>query len=510
MRFSRRNFLLGLSGASAASVLFHCGSRATKRPNILFAISDDQSFPHTSIAGDPVVKTPAFDRVAKEGVLFRNAISNSPGCAPSRAAILTGRGHWQLGEAGVHASYFPRELKVFPELLEQAGYHVGLTGKGAGPANFEGSGWEHNPAGKAYSARKLAEPRPGMSPLDYAANFEDFLKEKPADRPFCFWSGAQEPHRVFEKGIGRAAGKRLEDVVVPGFLPDTEEIRNDLLDYYEEIEHFDTHLGRMLEMLEKAGELENTLVVVTSDNGMAFPRAKATMYEYGIHLPLAIMWKAQCPGGRVVDDMVSFIDYAPTFLEVAGVSAPEETTGKSLVPVLRSTKSGVVDETRTSALSGRERHSHARRDNLGYPARSIRTREYLYIRNFAPERNPAGDPEGFHDIDDAPSKTYLLEHRNDPKVKPFFDATMLPNPAEQLFDIQADPFCMKNLAADPAYASVREKLATELESTLRAQGDPRILGTGDIFESYPRHSPMRPQLGGFAEQGQYNPAFQRQ
>lgn len=509
MSFTRRGFLQGISAASAAWAFTHCAAPAAKRPNILFAISDDQSFPHASIAGDPVVKTPAFDRVASAGVLFQNAISNSPGCAPSRAAILTGRGHWQLQEAGVHASFFPRTLQVYPELLERAGYHVGLTGKGAGPANFKGSGWDHNPAGKGYDAQKLTEKIEGLSPLDYAANFQDFLNAKPADKPFCFWFGGLEPHRVFKKGAGLAAGKRLEDVKVPGFLPDTEEIRSDILDYYQEIEHFDAHLGRILDSLEKAGELANTLVIVTSDNGMAFPRAKATMYEYGIHLPLAAMWTAQCPGGRVVDDMVSFVDFAPTILEAAGLSAPAEVTGKSLLPVFRSDKSGTVDPARTSALSGRERHSHARRDNLGYPARSIRTKQYLYIRNFAPDRNPAGDPDGFHDIDDCPSKTYLLEHRNDPAVKPFFDATVLPNPAEQLFDIKADPFCMKNLAADPTHADTRKQLADELEATLRAQADPRILGDGDVFESYPRYSPMRPQLGGFAEQGTYNPAFQK-
>ena len=441
-------------------------------------------------------------------MLFQNAICNSPGCAPSRAAILTGQSHWRLREAGTHASFFPRDLKVYPELLAQSGYHTGLTGKGAGPANFEGSGWPHNPAGKPWGKRRVENPPEGIAAVDYAANFEDFLQAKPQGQPFCFWYGGQEPHRTFLKGAGRAAGKRIEDVKVPAFLPDNEEIRSDLLDYYQEIEYFDAHLGRMLDAIEKAGETANTLVVVTSDNGMAFPRAKATMYEYGIHLPLAVMWPAQCPGGRVVDDMVSFTDFAPTFLEAGGLTPPEETTGRSLLNVLRETKGGTVDASRTSALSGRERHSHSRFDNLGYPARAIRTKQHLYIRNFAPERYPAGDPTGYHDIDGCPSKTWLIEHGNEPEVKPIFEATLGKNPAEQLFDVVADPACLHNLAASEEQAALKTSLSGDLERALREQKDPRILGQGDVFESYPRHSPMRPELGGFAERGQYNPKYQ--
>jgi len=507
MRTSRRAFLAGLAAVPATFSFVHCGGSPAKRPNILLAISDDQSWAHTSIHGDGVVKTPAFDRVARAGILFRNAVAASPGCAPSRAALLTGRAHWQLREGGTHASYFPRELQVYPELLKNAGYHVGLTGKGAGPANFEASGWEHNPAGKPYTAKKLKEPIEAMSNLDYAANFEDFLKEKPADTPFCFWYGAQEPHRAFKKGIGREAGKNIADVKVPEFLPDSEEVRSDLLDYYHEIEHFDTHLGRILDALEKAGELENTLVVATSDNGMAFPRAKATMYEYGIHMPLAMMWPARCPAGRTVEDSVSFTDFAPTFLEAAGVALPSETTGKSLLPILTSAQSGIVDETRKFAIAGRERHSHSRYDNLGYPARALRTPAHLYIRNFAPDRWPAGDPEGYYDIDDCPTKTYMLEHREDPAVKALFGLTFAKLPGEQLYDILADPYCLHNLAEAPEHAVLKAQLAADLEATLRAQKDPRVLGTGDEFESYPRHSPMRPQLGGFAERGAYNPKY---
>lgn len=509
---TRRDLLRAAAGgaaiASAPAILklTACGSKP-KRPNILFGISDDQSFPHTSAAGDPVVKTPAFDRVAERGVLFTNAISGSPGCAPSRAAILTGRPHWQLEEAGTHASYFPKKLQVYPDLLAAAGYHVGLTGKGAGPANFEDSGWEHNPAGPGYQSRKLDSVPEGISSNDYAGNFADFLKAKPTDKPFCFWYGGTEPHRVFKAGAGLDSGKRLHDVIVPPFLPDCDIVRSDILDYYFEVEHFDRQLGKMLDLLAEAGELDNTLVVATSDNGMAFPRAKATMYEYGIHLPLAVCWPAAFRGGRNVDDLISFTDFAPTFLEAAGIEVPDATIGKSFMDVLLSNKSGIVDTGRSRALSGRERHSHARFDNLGYPSRALRTHEYLYIRNFAPERWPAGDPEPFADIDNSPSKRYLLEHRNEPGVRDLFEATCGKQPAEQLCDIREDPGCLRNLADLPEHAAVKETLKKELEQTLTAQDDPRMLGRGDIWESYPRFNQMRPQLGGFVERGHYNPKY---
>lgn len=284
------------------------------RPNILIAISDDQSYPHASAYGDRAIKTPSFDRVAKSGVLFRNAFTPAPGCSPMRAAFLTGREIWQIREAGTHASYFPTDLPVFTQQLEAAGYHVGMTGKGWSPGRAEG--WPHNPAGKSYSKRKLNAPK-GISSNDYAANFEDFLEARDADQPFCFWFGASEPHRVFQKGIGEENGIDPAAIEVPKFLPDSPEVRSDIADYMYEVQWFDTHLGRMLKQLEKAGQLDNTLVIVTSDNGMSFPRAKANLYEYGIHMPLAIAWPKRIPAGQSNDDLVSLIDVTRTIFAPA-------------------------------------------------------------------------------------------------------------------------------------------------------------------------------------------------
>ena len=269
------------------------------RPNILFAIADDQSFPHASAYGSGFVKTPAFDRVAREGLLFTQAFCPAPGCSPSRASILTGRNIWQNREAGTHASNFPSDLKVFTRALEEeAEYRVGYTGKAWGPGNHTITGWSENPVGKAYNRHNMESPK-GISGRDYARNFEEFLQEQPSEKPFFFWFGAHEPHRAYEDGAGLRAGKSLESAEVPAFLPDHPTIRSDLLDYAVEIEWFDQHLERMLSLLEKKGLLEDTLIVVTADNGMPFPRAKANLYEFGIHAPMAMRWEKGIPGGEL-------------------------------------------------------------------------------------------------------------------------------------------------------------------------------------------------------------------
>ncbi len=498
MRFDRRGFLKGLGAGTAA--LAGCsawagGGRGGKRPNILFALSDDQSWPHCGAYGDRGVKTPAFDRCAREGVLFTSAYVAAPSCAPSRGSILTGLPFYRLGPGCMNHAEFPRDLKVFPEILEKAGYFTGSTGKGWGPGNWRRTGWPHNPAGKTYNRVKKRYPS-GMARVDYAANFAEFLRDRPGDEPFCFWYGAMEPHRPYKKGIGRAVGKKLSDARVPGFLPDVPKVRSDILDYYVEIEHFDAHLGRMLALLEERGLLENTLVIVTGDNGMPFPRAKANCYEYGVHCPLAIRWPARVPGGRVVEDVVSYMDLAPTILEAAGLVPPGEMVGRSLLDILLSRRSGRVDPTRNWAVFGKERHHpNSFPDDLGYAQRAIRLGKYLYIRNYRPDRPASGAPPSFADADRCPTKTYLLEHRDEPPVRPFFEAAFGKRPAQELFHLSRDPYNMKNLAGDRAWGEVLGRCRRALEDFLRRTGDPRALGKAEVLDGYCRTFRRRPRRG---------------
>jgi uncharacterized sulfatase len=469
----------------------------------LFAVADDWGWPYAAVAGSKGVQTPNFNRVAREGILFTHAFCAAPQCSPNRAAILTSRHIGQLEEAGTHSSLFPNKFKVYPDRLEQAGYHVGFTGKGWGPGNWQDAGWARNPAGPEYNERKLdSAPWNGISPIDYAGNFEAFLAKRPEGAPFCFWYGGHEPHRKYQIGSGLRSGKKLEDASAPPFLPDDATVRNDLLDYFLEIEWFDEHLGKMMRRLEALGELENTIVVVTGDNGMPFPRAKANLYEHGVRVPLAIRWSDRVKPRRVSNDLISFVDLAPTFLDAAGLTPFPEMIGQSFVPLLMSETAGPNEY----VLFGRERHSHARYDNLGYPARAIRTRDYLYIRNFKPDRWPAGDPESYRDIDDGPTKAFLLENKD--KFPRLFDLAVGKRPEEELYDVRESMDCMSNLAAHPGHREAKEKLSARLVAVLLEQKDPRALRTGDVFDSYPRFGAMRPELGGFAEQGVYNPKYQ--
>ena len=496
--------------------------KINRPPNILFAIADDQSFAHVSALGQDFFITPYFDEVVKRGVMFTNAFVAAPQCSPSRAAMLTGKNIWQLEEAGTHSSYFPKKFPVFTNALESAGYFIGFTGKAWDPGNFENAGWERNPVGPEYNKRKFEKvPAKGIVNTDYAGNFNDFLKDKPADKPFFFWYGSKEPHRVYEAGSGAKSGLKATDSTVPRFLPNDELVKNDMLDYALEIGWFDKQLGAMIKMLEACGELDNTIIIVTADNGMAFPYAKANLQEYGTHIPLAICGPSINGSSRKVTDLVGMIDLAPTLLDLAGVKHFNGITGKSLMPILQSKASGLVDPSRSYVLTGRERHTHARPDNLGYPARAIRTQQYLFIKNYTPDRWPAGDPapvkqnvaevnvgekliEGYEDIDASPTKTHMIKDRQ--SFPGLFALGFEKRNAEQLYDIIRDPYCLKDLAQDKKMATIKSSLKKMLETKLKAQGDPREEGKGDVFESYPRFGAMK-AFDGFKERGKYNPAF---
>lgn len=471
----------------------------TKRPNVLFVISDDQSWAHTGATGCKAARTPAFDRIASEGVLFEQAFAPTPGCSPTRAALLTGRNNWQIEHAGTHWSSFPTKYEVFPDRLEQAGYFIGMTGKGWAPGSEEG--WERNPAG------------PRFGGADYTGAFRVFLDKRPAEKPFLFWFGSREPHPSTIRanlGCGVEAGYDLGDIEVPPFLPDVPEVRSHIADYLRLIEIYDEHLGRMLTMLEENGELENTLIIVTSDHGMGFPKAKANLYEYSTRVPLAVRWGAEVTGGRKVTDLINLIDLTATIYEATGVEPPQAypIAGHSLVEILRGNGEGIVEPERDAVFCGRERHTSARYENNTYPIRSIRTQEFLYIRNFAPERWPAGAPQAldgnnqlrpitdannaFADIDASPSKAFLVENREHEAHRNLFLWSVGKRPAEELFDIRADPGCIINLAGEPKHQETRAALAALLDAHLRETGDPRVVGPDpDIFETYRRYGGVR-------------------
>lgn len=460
--------LLVLAGVALAWTGPNTTAQAPARPSILLAIADDWSSPDAGALGNAGVRTPAFDRIAREGTRFTYAFAAAPSCTPSRAAILTGQWPHRLEAGGNLWGTLPAKFAVYPELLERAGYVVGMTGKGWGPGDIASGGRTRNPAGPAFQ--------------DFAA----FLGTVPADRPFVFWLGSNDPHRPYDPGLAQQAGLKRATAQVPPTLPDVEPVRDDLLDYYFEIERFDRTLADALGRLEQAGRLQSTMVIVTGDNGRPFPRDKASVYDGGSRVPLAIRWPGRARAGAATDALVSLADLAPTVLEAAGLTPPADMTARTLVPLL----AGQPQPGRDRVFLERERHAFVREGNLGYPIRAVRTREHLYVRNLAPDRWPAGDPVmvssvgPYGDVNHGPSKDFILAYRDDPAIAPFFARAFAKRPAEELYVLQGDPHQLTNVAPDPALGAVRNQLRATLDGWMRETADPRATSAADPWSTY--------------------------
>lgn len=466
VRFALLLSLILAGGFSAA---------ADERPNILFCFADDWGWPHAGAYGDAVVETPAFDRIAREGVLFERAFISSPSCTPSRNAIVTGQQFYRLGQGANLHSTLSIEHPNFMMLLRQAGYDIAHWRKAWGPGKFQPGGYREHPCG------------PNQS-------FAKFMDQRSGEKPFCFWLGTSDPHRGYKQGSGAESGMDLSKIHVPEFYPDHEVIRSDIADYYFEVQRWDSDVAEALARLEQAGELDNTIVVMSGDHGMPFPRCKGNLYDWGSRVPLAIRWGEEVPGGRRIRDLVSLTDLAPTFLEAAGADRPDAMTGRSLVEILRSDAEGQVDAARDAVVYGRERHVPAQEmpSMVGYPARAIRTDRYLYIMNLSAQRWPAGVPDGathpmdhFADCDDGPTKSFLMDHRDDPQYRRFYDLCFARRPAEELYDVQNDPDQVNNLADDVEHHETKQTLRGRLIEYLRQTSDPRFSDAPVQFDDYP-------------------------
>ena len=528
-----------LMSAVACCLLFPAAVEASapvKRPNILFCFADDwgryasaYASVETRPSANQVVKTPNIDRVAREGALFKNAFVNAPSCTPCRSALLSGQYFFRTGRGAVlHGAIWDASIPSFPHLLRDAGYHIGETYKvwspgapndapfGAGKHAFERAGGSYNNfsenATKMVADGKTFEQARDKMLAEVRGNFDAFLKSRDGDKPWLYWFGPTLVHRKWVKGSGKALwGIDPESLQgkLPEFLPDVPEIREDFADYLGEIQGWDAGIGVLLQQLEAAGELENTLIVISGDHGApGFTHGKCNLYDFGTGVALVTRMPGAKPG-RVIDDFVNLMDLAPTFLEVGGVTPPAVMTGKSLLNVLTSDQAGQVDPSRTWVVTGRERHvGHARDENLTYPHRALRTPDFLYIRNFHPERWPMGNPRditdthapsadelenetyaAFPDMDASPTKAWLVAHRNDAQWKKYYDYAFAKHPGEELYDLRKDPDQVRNIADDPAYTSQKQELAARLIKTLTDAGDPRVVPPGDTFEKSPFTDP---------------------
>ncbi len=497
----------------------------TARPNLFFFYADDWAR-MASCYADPArpsvsdaIKTPHIDRLAREGVRFDNAFYSCPQCTPSRGAISTGSYFWRAGSTAILAggewagAADPfRTLPKFADLLGAAGYHTDrqhktlmftpTPGTGEGASRRVGTFLRY---GLHVAQAKTAEERRRRHEEIVAQTrltLQRVLAEAGA-KPFFFVFGPINAHRPFARGSGQALwGIDPESLrgKLPPYLPDVPEIREDFADALGEVLALDLMLGVFLEELERAGKLDNTLIVAAGDNGLpGVPRGKTQLYDLGSHAPLLMRWPGKIKPGRVVEDFTTLMDLAPTLLEAGGVTPPASMDGRSLLPQMLAERSGTIDAERDAAIYGRERHYvTARPGNLPYPSRAVRTKDFLYIRNFKPERWPMGDPLGertppfdalltntdvtMRDLDMGLTKAWLLTHREEPGVRPLFELTLGKRPEEELYDLRRDPHQMKNVAAEPAYAAQAKELRERLMGVLRATRDPRL---DDAFDRPP-------------------------
>lgn len=514
---------------AAGMVCATAQSQAVKRPNILFLFADDwgrhaSAYAKSDGAGtmNDVVSTPNFDKLAASGVLFQNAYVNAPSCTPCRSSILSGQHFWRTGKGAVlQGAVWDLNIPSWPLLMESDGYFIGHTYKvwapgtprdapyGGGRTSYQKSGYKFNLFSQTVTeevaqGKTIAEAK--TTRIDEVrGNFRQFLTARDKSKPFAYWFGPTNVHRKWIKGSGKTLWGIEPDRLkgkMPPFIPDVHAVREDLSDYLGEVQAFDMAIGAIIEELKRTGEYENTLIAISGDHGAAgFPHGKCNLYDFGTHVALMISGPG-VSGGRVVNDFVSLPDLAPTFLEAAEVAVPDVMTAKTLWPVLQSTQSGWVDPDRSEVFAGRERHVRgAREGNLPYPQRAIRTKDYLFVINFKPDRYPLGDPRNLDngampslekleentgvtlsDEDAGPTKAWMVLHRNQPEWKPFFDSAYGKRPRFELYDLNKDPDQMHNLASSPEYAPVVEKLKAQLLQELAATGDPRRVNDGLYFE----------------------------
>ncbi len=503
------------------------------RPNIVFCFADDwgrYASIYTNVDTRPsinqVLKTPVIDRIAREGVLFKNAFVTAPSCTPCRSSLLSGQYFFRTGLGAIlQGAVWDQSIPSYPLLLRDTGYHIGKTYKVWSPgtpadAPYGGQLYAYEKAGsdfrlqydkhvmeKMYRGISLAAAKQSIL-NQIRGNFDAFLAGRKPGQPFCYWFGPSLTHRPFVKGSGKVLWGLDPDSVrgkLPKFMPDVPEVREDYTDYMGQILAWDAGVCVIVDKLRAIGELDNTILVISGDHGMpGVPGGKCNLYDHGVAVALIVRGPG-IKGGRVVDDFVNLMDLAPTFLEAGGVKPPAVMTGRSFMNVLHSDQSGQIDLSRTWVVTGRERHvAEAREGNLPYPHRALRTPDFLYIRNFAPDRWPMGSPKftsqadmpttaalerdtfvAFADIDASPTKAWLVHQYGGEDWEWQYNYAFGKRPAEELYDLHKDPDEILNVADEPAYAKQKAELSARLMKILTDAKDPRVLDDGHTFDRPP-------------------------
>lgn len=389
-------------------------------------LADDVSWKDFGCYGHPTIRTPNIDRLAAAGLKFNNAFLTTSQCSPTRISVLTGKYPHATGAEDLHMPLPDDEVFVSSD-LKKSGYFTGHMRKTHyGPNGNRQFDW-------------------------YSQQLEDFPKflDAAEGQPFFMWVGFRDAHRPYQPNT-IARPHESEEVVVPPYMADTPETRDDLALYYDEVSRMDENIGRFVDELRERDLLDNTCIVFFADNGRPFPRCKGTVYDSGIGTPLVFHWPAKIDAGEVCDGMVSVVDLAPTFCELAGLQIPARMQGQSLTEMLGDPTS----EGREYVFSERNWH------NCDEHIRSVRTRRWKLICNAYLDL-PFGSPA---DVSRSPSWLSLKE-LNDAGQLLSGQAALFrtPRPRYELYDLEADPDELNNLAESAEHQAAIERLAAVLD-----------------------------------------------
>jgi len=444
--FNRRVFLRTVGLGLASIPIQGCASAANQptsisrnsKPNIVLFLADDQSIDDVGCYSNNVIRTPNIDRLAKEGLKFNLAFTPTAICSPSRSALYTGLYPHRNGCHPNHSRIKPG-IKTLPYYLKSMGYRVGLAGK------------VHVNPKEQFPFEYM-----GLKPKQ----IENFITSV-TNKPFCLIVASHEPHGPHKKG-----GYRPDQVLVPPNKVDTQQTRQQLANYYTDIDLLDEELGRVLDLLKKYKLEQNTLFIYTSDHGYEI-FAKWSCYDAGLHVPFIVRWPGKVKSTTTTNAMISFVDVLPTFIEIAGGKPPKDIDGRSFLPVLLGRENSHHDivfgaHTTRGIISGR-----------AYPIRSLRTRNHKYIRNLNPEgmfQCVTTHGHDYKEIDHSMWGSWKQKAKTDSfaakRVRLFQY-----RPAEELYDLIKDPYELNNLADNPEHQKLLASLRIKLDAWMKQQGD---------------------------------------
>jgi arylsulfatase A-like enzyme len=445
-------FALALTGRTAAA----------QKPNILFVLSDDHSYPYLGCYGEPAIKTPNLDRLAAEGIKFHRLFTTAPQCVPSRASIMTGRSPVAC-RISRFSSPLPRDEVTFPEILrKEGGYFVGVLGRSY---HLDGSGRGPEVSGRVFDEMSL---RTFHERFDYVSSsaqglipekMREYFDQRPKEKPYFLWVNFSDPHHPWSSGENPPDPAKVR---VPGFLPDLPGVRGDLARYMGEVEHADKDFQTVLDIVKERAGLENTLVLFMGDNGMAFPSGKGLLHDPGLNVPLLAWWPGVVKPGGESRALISGEDIAPTCLEAAGMTVPERISGVSFLPLLRSE---AFPSERKYVFGERGPHGGATFDertkasSVDY-SRCVRSARYKLIYNVTPNMvytpvDSTGDPGWQEMVKAHESGTLAPEF-----AKLYFTS---PRPVYELYDLDNDACELINLYGRQELAGVTLELKEALQ-----------------------------------------------